>query len=341
VSERNAHRKEREVRKLWLHVKSGGAICCLPFAATLLVIGGFCLTYRFSPNFAWLSKWLCLIEAQRAGFVTAKLKAQALQQSDLIQLTTNAAYTTWTTIFAFYALSCVAVIVVATCVIWKCLAGSRLAKLGALSVILSGCTLVSLLFSFARSILPTHEEDFFEIMMGASSLESIANPVKYHLWLDPVGMGIVMLAAVATSAALLPAAVPPLSGERGYFVQRSQYLRYILAAGTLMLIFATLRLSTLFHLALALLKPLGEVSGVPAAAIAHESIGEMVSTIVMVMGSLYSIFLAVAYLPAAYLLNREAGEMGGLPISEQLLRLAAIMGPFIAGSLGEVLSRIG
>jgi hypothetical protein len=120
-----------------------------------------------------------------------------------------------------------------------------------------------------------------------------------------------------------------------------RYLRMMLYFGSALLIIATLRLRTILHWTLDYLQPHPSMAGDKEVSFLINNLSGIISGVVTSMGAFYTLLLAAIFVPAALILNNRAKESVEIvsPLSEQLLRLAAIIGPLLAGPIGELLSR--
>jgi hypothetical protein len=114
----------------------------------------------------------------------------------------------------------------------------------------------------------------------------------------------------------------------------------MLYVGSALLIIATLRLSTILHWTLDYLQPHLAMAEDKKISFLINNLNSLVTSIVTSMGAFYTLLLAAIFIPAAFILNKHVTKSGEIvsPLSEQLLRLAAIIGPLLAGPIGELLS---
>lgn len=158
---------------------------------------------------------------------------------------------------------------------------------------------------------------------------------ELHLWLDALGISMAAFLALAACTVLSSQAGP--EGQTVHLKQQMRHLSLILTVGSVFLIIAVLRVSTILHLSLEYLQVPPSIDMKPSQYV-FKSIEDLVSVVLTGLGSSYTILLSLLYLPAALLLNsRSRSEEIALPIAEQLLRLAAILGPLLVGPVGKVL----
>lgn len=165
-----------------------------------------------------------------------------------------------------------------------------------------------------------------------------ARVVSWHLWLDAVGVTIATFFALITSVILRSALEP--NNETTYLKEQIRYLRIMLYVGSALLIIATLRLSTILHWTLDYLQPHPSMADNKEVSFLINNLNGFISNVVTSMGAFYTLLLIVIFVPAALILNNSTKESGEIvsPLSEQLLRLAAIVGPLLAGPIGELLN---
>jgi hypothetical protein len=160
---------------------------------------------------------------------------------------------------------------------------------------------------------------------------------KLHLLLDAMAVAVTALLALAASTVLYsPKAQSETETE--HLQQQMRSLLFILYTGAVFLVLAILRLSAILHWSVAYLQPMADHK---VALFLFENLNAVTTGIVTTMGSLYTLVLAAIYLPAAIILNLQSKKKDvTLPISVHLLHLAAILGPLLAGPVGELLSRL-
>ena len=163
--------------------------------------------------------------------------------------------------------------------------------------------------------------------------------ISLHLWLDAVGIAMATFFALITSLILRSELKAKNDTKR--LEGQIRYLRMMLYFGSALLIIATLRLSTILHWTLDYLQPQPSMAGDKEVSFLINNLSGIISGVVTSMGAFYTLLLAAIFVPAALILNNRAKESVEIvsPLSEQLLRLAAIIGPLLAGPIGELLSR--
>ena len=129
--------------------------------------------------------------------------------------------------------------------------------------------------------------------------------------------------------------------------RRQELLRYVLYVGGALLAIAVLRFSLTLSWGASFLPPDSEMG---------RSVNSLVTGIVNSMGTFYAVLMGAVYIPAALVLQSRAKRLAvraapddpngwltkngfSLSISEYLPRLIALLGPMLAGPLGELLVR--
>jgi hypothetical protein len=129
-----------------------------------------------------------------------------------------------------------------------------------------------------------------------------------------------------------------------------KYLRLVLYLGTFMLVSGVLLIRSVYQWSLAFL-----LRDDQAVKIAERFFSDLLS----IEGAYFTLVLAVVYLPAAFILQRRADSLSELPeldtekekvlkeyglgfsVMQSLPRILAILGPLLAGPIGELFSRVG
>jgi len=164
--------------------------------------------------------------------------------------------------------------------------------------------------------------------------------ISLHLWLDALGIALAIFFALITSMVLRSESTA--SDDTEHLKERVRYLRMMLFVGSALLILATLRLRTMLHWTVDFLRPLPSVADNKDVSFLIINLDGVIANVVTIMGAFYTLVLAAIFVPAVLILINQAKKSGELvsPLSEQLLRLAAIIGPLLAGPVGELLSRL-
>ena len=132
--------------------------------------------------------------------------------------------------------------------------------------------------------------------------------------------------------------------------EQMKNLRLILYVGTFMLIVGVLLIRSVFQWALAF---------GPRETEAIKAVDTLFSALLAAEGGYFTLILAVVYLPAALILKHRVDSLAGEPaepadkakalernnltfsFTQSLPKIAAILGPLLAGPIGELLGRLG
>lgn len=342
----------------------------LPFAITSGLALAFCGSYLrlklnegARPDFTWLQWALVSGAEQRKEFLssltTLPRLANQTSYDNGTELTTYSYYVTWSVLTIAYVLACLAALLVGGRVILKSLGNTMgWEKANLLAWLLAASALTALLFSGLQSdfgkVRCADKSFFSQLMCAEKSVRGRESDLpdengvlggehgrvsKIHLRLDALGMALIVFVAGAASVALFPLShnsnKQTLDGQR-------RHLTAVLYAGAAVLITAALRVDAMFHWALSFSQPLGDAD--IKVKFLYESAASVAASMTTMLGGVYSLFLAAVYLPAALEFNRRAKGIGGdnlFPsLREQVVNLAAVLGPLLAGSVGEVLGRL-
>jgi hypothetical protein len=213
---------------------------------------------------------------------------------------------------------------------------------GLVLTLLLGALLIGILFSVAQGAPYQNicaRQNFWSLM-ACNTINNASvfmlDAKKLHLLLDAIGVVATTLLAFAASVVLC--SKDQTKSETTQVKNRMQCLLLILYAGAALLVIEILRLSAVLHWSMSYLQPLNEEK---EALHLYENLSSVISDVITVMGSLYTLLLAALYVPAAIILNGQStSKKVDLPVSTHLLRLAAILGPLLAGPVGELLSRL-
>lgn len=290
----------------------------LPVCLTSLLFVMLCASYSINRlDYHWLSD---LLQPKNAGDAGAA------------RITSEANFISWMTVTGLYVIACVTALFIGLHVIWTTFAAPRRMKwtIGGVAV----AVVAAIAFYVAQNYsgrAALDGRDIFSQLMNAT-LSEHGGAISAHLILDSIGIGIAMLLAVASSVIVKKSD----NGSEDKSGRQGKQLRYVLYVGSALLVVAVLRVSALLHWALAAIKT-NQTTAI------YESMSGLISSNVTLVGSIYTLFLAAVYLPAAFILNKnidDDADKKRLPIAEQFFRVAAILAPLLAGSVGEVLGRL-
>jgi cytochrome b561 len=163
------------------------------------------------------------------------------------------------------------------------------------------------------------------------------------------GFAVSLLAVFATCAILYSSndeAVPAGLKQLSTKMNRLQLILYV---GTIMLVVGVLLIRSMYQWSLAFI-----LRDEQAIKVAESFYSSLLAT----EGGFFTLILAAVYLPAALILRSHANSLNGLPeqnadreklltdynltfsFTESLPRLLAILGPLLAGPVGELFSRL-
>ncbi|HEX5833773.1 MAG TPA: hypothetical protein VFY34_07965 [Pyrinomonadaceae bacterium] len=182
------------------------------------------------------------------------------------------------------------------------------------------------------------------IQVDLSATESLL------VFVNSFGFATVLLLTLASCAALYPRNKRTSPEGLKQITLQMTRLRSVLYVGTFMLVSGILLIRSVYHWVLAF--DLRDEKVVQTA-------GSFFAALLTAQGGFFTLVLAVVYLPAALILRKRADSLSGLPELEKdkeellhnynlsfsfmqsLPRIAAILGPLLAGPVGELFSRLG
>lgn len=199
-----------------------------------------------------------------------------------------------------------------------------------------------------------NQEDLVTQLVNTTVSKDVHNIVTLEFSMDVFGIALAVLLALASSTLL---SRPDGDEDLSSLEARSNRLALILYVGALLLVFATLRVNSLLHWSLAFLQPPPWLKPEEAAnaAFIYKGAEGLVSNMMAGVGAFCTLLLAAIYVPAALVLSNRAAEAisrgagagqkeaAGRQtplLLEHWLRLAVILGPFVAGPVGDLLSRL-
>jgi hypothetical protein len=308
-------------------------ICALPAVLALALIGMLCLSYTQKRNEGdWVRHLVTSAESAQG------LPIGVFTQGDFRDSIDSRGRASYSGILVLYVGAFIVAAVSGLSVIAKAW-GSRSwmswRALRLIAVSLSTGAVFSLFQGTYKSI--EAKADFWSQLVSNTISDSDVfgfEAVRLHLWLDALGI------SLATFLALTVTTILYASRKTKSLSNQMQYLRLILYVGSAFLVCAILRLRAILQWSVSYVQPtLGAGKG---AVFLYSHLNDQTLAVVAVLGLFYTCLLAAIYVPGAILLNsRRESEKSALPLAEQLLRLAAILGPLLAGPLGEFLGRLG
>lgn len=277
----------------------------------------------------------------------------------VVMAVTYQGHVAWSLFTGLYLIAWLMALGAGAWVIWEEASGGRRAR--ALTV-LAALAAGGVGASPALWVLKSYKLDIFTQLINTTVNRDVYNISDLEFGLDAAGLVLAAFLAAACSVTLLRRDDERLSAS-GLVAVQYGHLTLILYAGTVLLILATLRINALLHWSLDFLRPapwLGGDAGQNALFI-YKGVEGLVSNLVTSVGAFGTLLLAALYVPAALVLNARAALLAperpqvhagpepylagkglsfALPLPEQLLRLAVILAPFIAGPLGDWVSRL-
>lgn len=250
----------------------------------------------------------------------------------------------WTLCNGVHTIVCIAAIIVSVVIIYHLLSDYpvKVRWLVILLIIIMAAD-ASLLFALWTSTdvgAPAPQ------LMGLTVVRVLPKINNYNRLFDALGLTAALSltwAACATLWQAYPGSVHDEQEIRG----RIRMLRYILYVGAVMLVIGVFRLSVMLNWAASFFAPEGAEA---------KTVAGLNSSIITLQGSFYTLMLTALYLPAALLLRYRARQLAtaqppeeqeswlqkhGLTLSftDYLPRILAILGPLMAGPIGELLGR--
>jgi hypothetical protein len=184
-----------------------------------------------------------------------------------------------------------------------------------------------------------------------STISQDLEAAKYIMVLaNSFGFSVALFLALASCAVLYSRNTGAYPDSLKQIATQSKYLRLVLYVGTFMLVSGVLLIRSVYQWSLAFL-----LRDDQAVKVAERFFSDLLS----IEGAYFTLVLAVVYLPAAFLLQRRADSLSELPeldtekekvlkeyglgfsFMQSLPRILAILGPLLAGPIGELFSRVG
>jgi hypothetical protein len=338
--------------KIW----SAKKLAILPFLAVVILYGSydfarksffFCQTGHCQesiPGNLWkVLKLDTDLDASNLQ-ATGATKEEAASREFRLREANSARYTgrmTWYFLAMVYIFVCVGSLIVAALITCHLFPDRRVFYLAALLGLSAAVGLVLYLnpdvhmVIFSKLFKLTIVKDVFPIERITNLLNSIGNAVAFSL----------MLASCAT---LLPSHDRRSLRGLKQLSTRMSYARAILYAGTFLLVTTVILKSSLFQWSLAFTSHEPQLNKVAMS---------FVSNLLSVEGGFYTLVLIAVYVPAAFVLQKRTAYLNELPIddterakllsqhrmtfsfTESLPRILAILGPVLAGPIGQFFSR--
>jgi hypothetical protein len=252
---------------------------------------------------------------------------------------------TWLFLRLAYIISCLTAFIVACAVVHRSFADKD--KRAIIWVI--GVVAVSIGFGILLYNKPDRYMTIFLSLFKITIENDLANITELMIQVNSFGFAVSLSLVLAACAILYspnsnsaPAGLKQLSAKM-------KDLQAILYAGTIMLVVGILLIRSVYQWSLAFI--LRDEQSIKVAETFY-------SNLLASEGGVFTLMLASVYLPTAFILRRRAGSLNDLPeqnperekllkdyhltfsFTESLPRLLAILGPLLAGPVGEVFSRL-
>jgi len=164
------------------------------------------------------------------------------------------------------------------------------------------------------------------------------------------GFSVALLLVFASCAVLYSRDSGSSENALKHIAAQMKHLRLILYVGTFMLVTGVLLIRSVFNWSVAFLMRDEQVIKIA---------DKFFSDLTAIEGAYFTLILALVYLPAAFILQKRAESLSDLPtleterekvltdyglgfsLTQSLPRVLAILGPLLAGPVGELLSRAG
>ena len=285
-------------------------------------------------------------------------KAMPFHPGPVLRATTYQGHVAWSLFTGLYAVACLAALCIGA---WVIVDAYGLSRRGRLLLLLTAALAVGAAGAAPFWMaLAGDSTDIFTQIVDNTANKDIYNVSALEFGMDGVGLALAAYLAFAASATLFRRGADPAEARLRIAAQH-KHLTLILYTGTTLLILATLRIGALLRWSLAFLQPppwLPEPDAANALFI-YKGIEGLVSNLIVTVGAFGTLLLAALYLPAAFILHRRAAALEsertwahagsllsakarglGALLPEHALRVAAILGPMLAGPVGELLGRL-
>ena len=245
-----------------------------------------------------------------------------------------------------YLSVCVFAFVVGCYVIWKSIAHANIRPLR--------WVVAAIAISIGAGVFlygnPQYYLRIFVPLINATIREDLPATEQLLVLVNSFGFAVALLLTLASCATLYPRNAGTYPEGLKQIAVQMKHLRLVLYVGTFMLVSGVLLIRSVYQWSLAF--GLREAEAVKAAE-------GFFAVLLAVEGGYFTLLLAAVYVPAAFILRHRADFLTGLPQPEaekekelqnynlsfsfmqSLPRIAAILGPLLAGPVGELFSRLG
>lgn len=187
-------------------------------------------------------------------------------------------------------------------------------------------------------------------LINATIREDLHETEHLLVLVNSFGLAVVLLLTLASCAALYPRNESKYPEGLKQIARQMKHLQLVLYVGTFMLVSGVLLIRSVYQWSLAFGSRESEAVKVAEG---------FFSMLLAVEGGYFTLVLAAVYVPAAFILRHRAELVSGMPEPEaekeeelkhynlsfsflqSLPRIAAILGPLLAGPVGELFSRLG
>ena len=291
-------------------------------------------------HFIFYKQFLFCSNIPCSPFTSAEIAA-GVAPDDQIRFSAYIARASWTLINGVHLLACVLAIVTAGIVIYRALAADYGDGKARWMIVLTVIALAADVSLFVA--LWTAEKDVnspAQQLLRATVGQVLPEINKFNRWGDALGLTGTLCLAVAACATVWQRNVnKKLDADE--VAKRVQLLRPVLYVGALTLVVAVLRLSATHAWA---------VTYLPANSDLGQAVATFTKGIIGTLGTVFTLLIGGIYLPAALMLQARVREVApsqqspeefikncgiDLSLPATLGRAIVLLGPFLAGPLGE------
>ena len=265
-----------------------------------------------------------------------------------LQTTRYSGRITWGFLMVTYMLVSLAAIIFASGLIYKIFAdwGKRSFRWALAAPALSAA------FGFTLYQCKQFYMPILEAVLNVTVKLEVEHIVAVMNGVNSTGLAAAFALVLASCAILLPSRSNSSNDGLRQLSKRMNYLRSVLYVGTLVLVVGVLLMKSIFQWSLAFIRQPGDGDAV------EKIVEGFTSSIVAADAGFYTLLLAAVYLPAAFILQWRARSLKGLPkerserdkvlhghgltfsFKESFPRIVAILGPFLAGPVSELIKNI-
>ena len=314
----------------------------LPSGLTILLVAAFCFSYtQRVDNYTWLANMISSLQ-------NSSWQNTALSHQDYVALVRDRGLLSYGVVAVLYLGACLVALAIGVYIAKE--SSPRKRWFLRVLMLLALAVAIGITFHFFQNPPRSERCDQSDVwsqlvcktignnwIIGNRNIGAAV--ISSHLWLDALGITIATFFALVTSTILRSESKP--KNDAKHVKEQIRYLRMMLYVGSFLLIIATLRLRIILSWTLEYLQPYPLAADEKQISFLVNSLNGFIANVVTSMGTFYSLLLAVIFVPAILILIKRAPKSGDVisPLSEQLLRLPAIMGPLLAGPIWEFVNR--